>query len=390
MIDRRFSTRATMLAGACGTLFALAACGGGGDGGGAGSHTGAGGTGNPGAASGQTATSGTTAAAVQHILFVGDSFTHGRYQPVRGYRAGGAAGSTAASALVVDENFGQTGARQELEAGPWGGIPGIFAALAAEAGLQYDVHIEAISQTSLAKNFAAAPAVIAQPLWNAVVLQELSTKPLPLALTGSSLSDPQAFCSSVKTIETAVHAVAPRAGVYLYEPWARADLAQTLAGDPSATGFAAQYQAALTALSDANHDAYYAAAGVDGAIAAVAPVGEAWRLAWSQGVANPDPFAASSLPLLWYGIEASNDPQIGTPDYAHPGVAGAYLSGLVLFERITGVDVQRFGANELAAQQLGVPAALAVRLQQIATQAVQQASAAPIDAAAPAPCTRTQ
>jgi hypothetical protein len=107
-------------------------------------------------------------------------------------------------------------------------------------------------------------------------------------------------------------------------------------------------------------------------------------------VANPDPFAASGLPLLWYGIEASNDPQISTPDYAHPGVAGAYLSGLVLFERITGVDVQRFGASELAAQQLGVPAALAVRLQQIATQAVQQASAAPIDAAAPAPCSQAQ
>ncbi|MEK6346489.1 MAG: hypothetical protein V4764_03355 [Burkholderia sp.] len=370
--------------------FTLAACGGGdgNSGGQAAASSGATASSSPSSSPSSSAST----ANVQHLLFVGDSFTHGRYAPVRPYHAGGAAGSTSASTLVVDENYGQTGARAELEPGPWGGIPAIFAQLAAEAGLHYDVHIEAISQTSLAKNFAAASGVIAQPGWNAVVLQELSAKPLPAALTGSSVSNPKDFCASVQTIERAVHGAAPHANVYLYAPWARADLAQTLAGSTSASGFAAQYQTALTALSDANHDAYANAAAADGAIAGVAPAGEAWRLAWNQGVANPDPFVATnaSLPLLWYGLNAVNDPQISAPDYLHPSANGAYLAGLVLYTQITGSDPTRFGAGEVAAQQLGIPGALAVRLQQIAAQAVAQESAALINSTAPAPCTQSQ
>jgi hypothetical protein len=49
----------------------------------------------------------------------------------------------------------------------------------------------------------------------------------------------------------------------------------------------------LTALADAIHNAYYSAARHDGAIAAVAPAGDAWQLAWNQGNANPDPFVTS-------------------------------------------------------------------------------------------------
>src|SRR5580698_10792778 len=47
----------------------------------------------------------------QHILFVGDSFTHGRYLPVRTYNntpTTGGLGNTTASAQVVDENFDTT------------------------------------------------------------------------------------------------------------------------------------------------------------------------------------------------------------------------------------------------------------------------------------------
>ncbi|MGI4758537.1 MAG: hypothetical protein ACRYGF_17005, partial [Janthinobacterium lividum] len=116
---------------------------------------------------------------VRHILFVGDSYTHGRYLPVRTYNSTpgtGGLGSTTASAQVVDENFNTSvPARQESEpgeTGPWGGIPGIFAEFANEAGLAYDVHIEAISATTLKTNYKAASQIIAQPLWNAVVLQE--------------------------------------------------------------------------------------------------------------------------------------------------------------------------------------------------------------------------
>jgi hypothetical protein len=325
-----------------------------------------------------------TTANVQHILFVGDSFTHGRYTPVRPYNSGGTESQNAGSPLVIDENFGQTGARAELEPGPWGGIPGIFAELALEAKLSYDVHIEAISETSLAANFAAASSVIVQPKWDTVVLQDLSAKPLPGALTNNSkISDPKGFCSSVQTIEQAVHGAAANARVFLYETWARGDLANALAGgDPNASSFPGSFLTNLTALTDAMHNAYYSAATHDGAIAAVAPAGDAWQLAWNQGIANPDPFVTSGqsgLPSLWYGINAVNDPQISSPDYLHPSIFGAYLSGLVLFQQITGFDVRKMGSAETAAAQLGIPATVAVQLQQIAWQAVTQENPAPVN-----------
>jgi hypothetical protein len=334
------------------------------------------------------------ASPLQHILFVGDSFTHGRYTPVRPYNSAGTQNATTGSALVVDENYGATGKRAEtLEAGPYGGIPGIFAEFAVESKLNYDVHIEAISETSLAVNFANASSVIEQSKWNAVVLQELSTKPLPTSLTMSTVSNPAAFCSSVKTIEQGVHGAAAAAQVYLYEPWPRADLAQALAGSPTGSNFSASYLANLTLLANANHNAYYSAAAHDGAIAAVAPTGEAWQRAWAQGVANPNPYATPStspaLPLLWYGINPVNDPAITAPDYLHPSVYGAYLSGLVLFQQIAGIDVRTLGASEVAAAQLGIPSAVATQLQQIAWQTVGAENPAPVNQSVD-PCTLTQ
>jgi len=334
---------------------------------------------------------GTPAAApVQHILFVGDSFTHGRYTPVRPYNSGGTE-EDSGSTLVVDENYGQTGARAELEPGPWGGIPGIFAEFAFESNLGYDVHIEAISETSLQNNYAAASSIVDQSKWDAVVLQELSTRPLPYALTGDQTSDPRNFCDSVQTIEAGVHGSAPSANVYLYETWPRADLAQTLSGSTAAPGFATSYVANLTLLGNSYHNVYYSAAAHDGAIAGVAPAGEAWMRAWAEGIANPDPYTATSaatsaLPLLWYGLNATNNPSIPAPDYLHPSIYGAYLSALVLFQQITGTDARQLGANETAAALLGIPGQVAVQLQQAAWESVTQENPAPINQTVD-PCT---
>ena len=328
---------------------------------------------------------------LQHILFVGDSFTHGRYLPVRLYNSGGSQGATNGSPLVFDENYGASGARWEntTEYGPYGGIPGIFAELASEAGISYDVHIEAISETSLHDNYGAASEVIDQTKWNAVVLQELSSRPLPYKLTGDPTSDPESFCKSVQTIEEGVHAVAPNAAVYLYETWPRADLAQQLTGGPSSPGFAAAYEMNLRILGNANHDAYYSAANHDAAITGVAPVGDAWTRAWLEQVANPNPFADNTpLSLLWYGINDVNEPVIKSPDYVHPSIYGAYLNGLVLFQEITERDVRMFGANEGAAAMLGIPVRVAVQLQQVAWEAVTQQYPTLIDQSVD-PCTIT-
>lgn len=322
----------------------------------------------------------------QRILFVGDSLTHGRYTPVRSYGAmQPGSKEVGGTARVVDENFGQTGARAEREPGPWGGIPGIFARFAAEAGLDFEVHLEAMSATSLAKHDRVASDVIDRPTWDVVVLQELSAKPLPVALTHSRASDPAGFRASVAKLARGIRAAAPQARVYLYETWPRADLAKALAGEPDSVGFHARYVDRLTALVAAYRDAFDGARRGDPSIAAVVPVGRAWQRAWTTGVADPDPYAPSGAPLLWYGMRAQNDPPISRPDYLHPGVLGAYLSALVLFQQIAGVDVRTFGPREQAAAQLGIAPDMAARLQAVASDTVRQkdadaASAPDVDA----------
>jgi hypothetical protein len=78
------------------------------------------------------------------ILFVGNSFFHGKYQSVLAYNA----------AQVTDENYGlpSTNPRCETTTGApvvWGGIPGIFKQMTSEAGLAYEVHFEEINAKSL-------------------------------------------------------------------------------------------------------------------------------------------------------------------------------------------------------------------------------------------------
>src|SRR5262249_49815470 len=206
----------------------------------------------------------------------------------------------------------------------------------------------------------------------AVVLQELNFKPLPSRLTMSPESDPSHFWESVQIIEEAVHAVAPAAKIYLSETWPSGDLAARLAGDTTQPDFHEKYLKALDEIGDTYLASFRCAANRDGKVAGIAPLGEAWRRAWAEGLANPDPFQSSSPPVLWYGINAVNEPPIKKPDYHHPSALGAYLSGLTLFVQMTGSDVRKLGASEQAAAQLGVPGDLAAQLQRVAWEAVNR------------------
>ncbi len=318
----------------------------------------------------------------QHVLFVGDSFTHGRYLPVRTYNntpSSGGVGSTEPSQHVVDENYETSveGRKEDGagEYGPWGGIPGIFAELAHEANLPYDVHIEAISATSLTENYKVASSVIDRSLWNAVVLQEASFEPIPSTLTQDSKSDPEAFINAVQTIERGVHAAAPEADVYLYSTAAPADTAYLDATADGASFSSDRFLKSLGELTVAYRDAYKTAADRDGHIRAIAPVGDAWALAWLQGVANPDPYAGSAPGFfLSFNYQPGSEPS--TKDvptdagYHHPSIFGAYLSGLVLFQTMTKVDVRTFGAQEQAATELGIPGKAAEQLQRVAWETV--------------------
>ena len=75
------------------------------------------------------------------ILFVGNSLTHGKYDPVRTYNAGFGAGTsnvhddnclTAASCSAAEAVVTPAPAIGTNESGPFGGIPGVFLQLTQE------------------------------------------------------------------------------------------------------------------------------------------------------------------------------------------------------------------------------------------------------------------
>lgn len=270
------------------------------------------------------------------ILFVGNSFTYGYAAPVLNYNA----------AAITDENFGlQPGdVRYEGDnSGPWGGIPGIFKKFTDQVGLSYEVHIEAIPGQTLEYQFNHALPVIKQTKWDRVVLQELSTRPLPTARSGQ----PSLFFSSTTQLEQAVHLVNSGVKVYLFETWARADL--TYPANQPYSGLP------IDVMSADLHDAYSQALGQNTHFEAVAPVGEAWLRAIQTGVAERNPYRPTPNRLnLW------------ADDNKHASKWGSYLAACVLFYQITGVDPRRLGTGEQAAATLGIKPTEAGALQQIA------------------------
>ncbi|TGE25356.1 PEP-CTERM sorting domain-containing protein [Hymenobacter aquaticus] len=271
------------------------------------------------------------AAAPTTILFVGNSFFHGRYEPAFSYNA----------ATITVEKVGQ----QKI--GPWGGIPAIFKTLTEQAGLRYDVHFECINGESLKMHYDSARAIIGQPRWNTVVLQEHSLWPLPARRSGR----PEVFRDYATRLEQVVHKANPQARLYFYQTWARAD--QTYAPDKAYSGLP------IDSMTLDLHRGYYLAARQNGHFAGVAPAGDAWLRAMRAGVAVRNPFAPEAGQLNLWG-----------EDNYHPSQWGAYLNACVLLAEITGYDPRRLGAQEAAAAALGITPAQAVSLQRIAAEQV--------------------
>ncbi|GAB3853102.1 hypothetical protein GCM10028822_21520 [Hymenobacter terrigena] len=282
------------------------------------------------------------ATAQTRILFVGNSFTHGRSAPVLNYNA----------AAVIDENYGLPPSSPRYQAdptmpGPWGGVPGIFKQMADQAGRNYDVHIEVISAATLTYHYTNALAVMQQGPWNQVVLQENSTQPLPVARTGH----PADFLTYATRLEQAVHVNSPAARIYLFQNWARADMTypagQLYSGLPIDT-MAQDLRRAYAYLAAHNPN-----------FTAVAPVGDAWLRAIQAGIAVRNPYNPNPSQLdLW------------DTDNLHASKWGSYLAASVLFAQLTGLDPRMLGPAEKAAVALDITGPTAVALQQIAFQQV--------------------
>ncbi len=277
------------------------------------------------------------------ILFVGNSFFHGARPPVLTYN----------SAAITDENYGLPPGSPRAEGngpGPWGGIPAIFKKLTDEAGLNYEVHLEAVSGQTLKFHYDNALSVIDQRRWQAVVLQEYSTGPLPARRGGR----PDEFYDYATRLEQTVHRANPAARLYLYETWARADL--TYPPDKPYSG------QPIDSMAHDLQTGYYSLAQHNGRFAGVAPAGDAWLRAIRSGVALPDPYAPTPGRLdLW------------TDDHYHPSPWGAYLNACVLLATITGRDPRALGPHEQAAASLGLSPADAVALQRLAYEQVRAA-----------------
>ena len=199
------------------------------------------------------------------ILFVGNSYTHGRYDPALNYNAGpgDAAGNNvvhdllcpslpcsgaegAAPVVPTTTNTpggslpGQLGylqnnpSAQYTEVGPFGGVAGIFLQLTKEAGLNYNVSLIAVSSATLtgyANNTGSEAgdlALIANSKYSQVVLQDQSFQPLPTTITvnGQSVTTrgkPSSFQSGVNTLVKDIDTADKAAGT----PYAAITLAQT-------------------------------------------------------------------------------------------------------------------------------------------------------------------
>lgn len=358
------------------------------------------------------------------VLFVGNSYTFGRVDPVMSYNAANVSDLTAA--MWATNPAGSNA----FEPHPWGGVAGIFKQFTVQAGLDYQVALSTRNAASLRGHFLNTNSAgwdlrgnIASQTWGKVVLQEQSDEPLPkqtglasnpayfttyadliedyvhqgnalsyrerdliggsnaacATITGASTTT---SCGTLRTIAANTQASAATE-MYLYQTWARPNLVNapfTTATDPAtgAVSFtstpAPSFYSSLQAMTDDLRAAYataaqQAASDGSGGFKAVAPVGESFMRAIAKGVATPDMYAPSAgsdgLIDLWFD------------DGTHASKYGSYLSALTLFGTLTGLDPATLGGNEIAARDLGISAAQALALQRVASEQLGYAAPVP-------------
>ena len=424
---------------------------------------------------------GAAAADPVSILFVGNSYTFGRLDPVLTYNAANVrdltkpqgpavVGSTADTPKFSDVTgtnsyplgLNNPSGVQGNSYSPhsqtigWGGVPGIFKQLTVQAGLDYDVALSTRNAATLRGHFLNTAnstnwdlrGNISSQKWDKMVLQEQSDEALgPQTVNGVPLgSNFPSIRANVDLIEDWVHTGRPiqdgvmtnnptnttyrernmfylggttaagggpggqyaneaacvAAGgtssscsnslvrtipnntnsnaateIYLQQTWARPNLINS-PGTPTidpATGDATydttkpvpSYFGTLEAMTSdmttgmlnvANFADDDGSSGIKGII----PVGQAFLSAVQAGIATRNMYAPDALTDnlidLWFN------------DGTHASVAGSYLSALTNFGSITGLDPAMFGADEIAARDLGLSSADALKLQHIASMAL--------------------
>jgi hypothetical protein len=151
-----------------------------------------------------------TSAAPTSVLFVGNSYTFGRVDPVMSYNTSNVDDLTRPRPDLPDPNFTDTAGTRAWEPHPWGGVPGIFKQLADQAGVEFDVSMSARNAASLRGHFLNTANAdwdlrgnIAKKKWDIVVIQEQSDAALPPG-RGANANFPQ-FSAYADKIEKFIH-----------------------------------------------------------------------------------------------------------------------------------------------------------------------------------------
>ena len=254
------------------------------------------------------------------ILFIGNSFTQGAHSAVRNWHAGS----------VTDLNHDG-----------YGGVPALFKMFSDESGLNYQVSLETQGGKTLGFHYDERRQLVDRP-WDVVVLQELST------LDGKKPGDPSNYYRDVVRFTALFKARNPAVQINLMATWTRADQTYKPAGH--------WYAKPVTAMADDLRAAADRARSQTPGVTRVLPVGQAWNRAFATGVADANPYDGVDFDKL----------DLWSYDQYHASVAGYYLEALVVFGRITGTDPTKLGANEKAADELGLSPEQTVALQKVA------------------------
>jgi hypothetical protein len=265
-------------------------------------------------------------ASATSILFVGNSYTYG----------------DPAGALPLVKSY-QPDTVTDLNGTSIGGVPALFKAMTVQAGLHYDVSLETVPGVGLDYHYRDKFGTIVKP-FDVVLLQSYST------LDANKPGNATTLVKYAGLLAEALHRANPNVDVRLTATWSRADQAYVKQGP--------WYGKPIGEMALDVRNGYNEAKAASPLIRSVIPVGEAWNRAMAARIAAANPYD---------GI-TPGQVNLWAPDHYHASVYGYYLEALTIFGNVTGRDPRILGATDHVASDLGIDAATASALQDIAAQ----------------------
>ena len=268
---------------------------------------------------------GSSAQAATSIVFVGNSFTLGAGSALKNYHM------SEVHDLNLPDARGQT----------IGGMASVFKEFTKEAGLDYDVSVEAVGGKNFDFHYDEKGKLLDRA-WDHVVMQSYSQ------LNKDDPGNPAIVVEYAKKFDAMFHAKNPSVKYWFNATWSRADYKNKeiapWVGKP------------VEQMGKDVYAGFEKAKAATPRVAGIIPVGLAWNRAFATGVADSTPAD---------GIEAGKV-DLWTWDSQHGSNPGYILASLVIFGQITGRDPLSLGDRENVAMDMGLTPAIMHSLEQVA------------------------